>query len=226
MLRLDPAGGLLWQKCLGGTDFDRGFAVQQTADGRYVVAGITGSTDGDVTGNHGWSDLWVVKSDSVPVPPPTKPPVNATPATGYETPLVVHNADQVEPAIYDTRIVWRDTRYDDFQGDIYSYDLASHIEQPEIASRSDYGKFTTSDYDAVVSSAGIFGVWSGRSDADVNNEIYGRTLAGDPVNVTLLGQPGQRYISDLAIDGNWLVYVLSSGGDSHTLIKYDTTSGA
>lgn len=67
VVKLDAAGGLVWQKCLGGTGNDGAKAVQQTDDGGYIVAGYTTSTDGDVTGNHGTggsyptADAWVVK---------------------------------------------------------------------------------------------------------------------------------------------------------------------
>ena len=50
-----------WQKSLGGTEYDNAHCIQQTTDGGYIVAGITGSDDGDVTGNHGGGDVWVVK---------------------------------------------------------------------------------------------------------------------------------------------------------------------
>lgn len=55
---------LEWQKCLGGKDDDRAQSVQQTADGGYIVAGYATSTDGDVKGNHGVADDWVVKLDA------------------------------------------------------------------------------------------------------------------------------------------------------------------
>ena len=64
VVKLDAAGTLVWQKCLGGTSDDFGRAVQQTADGGYMVAGLTLSTDGDVAGNHGGYDAWVVKLDA------------------------------------------------------------------------------------------------------------------------------------------------------------------
>ncbi|HXS36366.1 MAG TPA: T9SS type A sorting domain-containing protein [Flavipsychrobacter sp.] len=61
VLKLNDTGKLLWQKCFGGSDEDRAFSVMQTIDGNYVVAGYTGSNDGQVTGNHGWFDYWIVK---------------------------------------------------------------------------------------------------------------------------------------------------------------------
>ena len=61
VIKLDSTGSITWQKSLGGTSQDYAYAIQQTADGGYIVAGYTTSTDGDVTGNHGDYDYWVVK---------------------------------------------------------------------------------------------------------------------------------------------------------------------
>lgn len=75
VLRLDIAGNLLWQKCLGGSNLNGGtgdddaYSGQQTSDGGYIVAGRAASTNGDITGSHGGaSDYWVVKlmADSIP----------------------------------------------------------------------------------------------------------------------------------------------------------------
>ncbi|MDN7025300.1 PKD domain-containing protein [Methanoculleus sp. FWC-SCC1] len=63
VVKLDDSGTLLWQRCLGGTGLDSGSAVRPSADGGYVIVGSTLSSDGDVCGNHGSSDLWVVKLD-------------------------------------------------------------------------------------------------------------------------------------------------------------------
>jgi len=61
ILKLDAGGNMAWQKCLGGTQIDEARSVQQTTDGGYIVAGQSNSNDGDVTGNHGYEDYWVVK---------------------------------------------------------------------------------------------------------------------------------------------------------------------
>jgi hypothetical protein len=53
-----------WQKCLGGTEGDAANSIQQTSDGGFIVAGYTESNDGDVSGNHGYDDFWVVKLNS------------------------------------------------------------------------------------------------------------------------------------------------------------------
>lgn len=61
VVKLDHVGDIQWQKSLGGSGNDRAYSAQQTADGGYIVAGQSKSNDGDVTGNHGYSDYWVVK---------------------------------------------------------------------------------------------------------------------------------------------------------------------
>ncbi len=63
LIKLDNAGNLIWQKCLGGTLDEQAFQVQQTIDGGYVVVGHSYSSDGDVSQNKGSSDIWVVRLD-------------------------------------------------------------------------------------------------------------------------------------------------------------------
>ena len=53
-----------WQKTIGGTNNDYTTCIQQTSDGGYIVAGYTNSTNGDVTGNHGSYDYWIIKLNS------------------------------------------------------------------------------------------------------------------------------------------------------------------
>ena len=63
ILKLDSYGIIQWQKCLGGTGLDKANSIQQISDGSYIVAGFTESNNGDVTGNHGGSDFWIIKFD-------------------------------------------------------------------------------------------------------------------------------------------------------------------
>jgi hypothetical protein len=64
IVKTDPSGTLEWQKSYGGSDNEEnGYGIQQTIDGGYIIAGITNSTDGDVTGKHWGTDYWVVKTD-------------------------------------------------------------------------------------------------------------------------------------------------------------------
>src|SRR5678815_2223993 len=61
IVNLTGSGNILWQKCLGGSDNDQAYSILPAMDSGYVVAGATYSNDGDVTGNHGSKDYWVVK---------------------------------------------------------------------------------------------------------------------------------------------------------------------
>ena len=64
VIKLNSNGEIQWQKALGGAADDRANSVQQTPDGGYIVAGYSNSTDGNVTGNHGKYDYWIVKLSS------------------------------------------------------------------------------------------------------------------------------------------------------------------
>jgi hypothetical protein len=66
--KVNIKGELEWQKCYGGSLDDRGRAIITTADGGYLISGMTSSNDGDVSGNHtsssGYSDAWLFKINS------------------------------------------------------------------------------------------------------------------------------------------------------------------
>jgi len=58
ILKLDSAGAVEWQKTYGGSGYDGALAIQQTAEGGYVVAGLTDSFGA------GFGDFWILKLDS------------------------------------------------------------------------------------------------------------------------------------------------------------------
>jgi len=65
VVKLSSAGGIQWQRPLGGYGEDAGYSIRQTPDGGYILAGTTASgNSGDVGGNHGDDDAWVVKLSS------------------------------------------------------------------------------------------------------------------------------------------------------------------
>lgn len=64
LVKINASGNIIWQKNFGGTNSDDLTCVLATTDGGCVVSGTTWSTNGDVTGNHGSTDIWVLKLDS------------------------------------------------------------------------------------------------------------------------------------------------------------------
>jgi hypothetical protein len=64
VVKIDTSGNLQWQKSFGGTSDDEAQSIIQTKDGGYIIAGWSSSNDGNVTGNHGGYDYWIVKIDT------------------------------------------------------------------------------------------------------------------------------------------------------------------
>jgi len=58
VLKLNSAGGIIWQKTLGGSEWDRTSSVRETTDGGYIVAGTTPSFGA------GSTDMWLMKLDA------------------------------------------------------------------------------------------------------------------------------------------------------------------
>ncbi len=63
LLKLDSDGNKQWEKFYGGKGKDSGNSITKTSDGGYAIAGVSYSSDGDVPGNSGNSDYWVIKVD-------------------------------------------------------------------------------------------------------------------------------------------------------------------
>ncbi|MBN8676660.1 MAG: T9SS type A sorting domain-containing protein [Chitinophagales bacterium] len=61
VVRLTNSGDLVWQKALGGSGIDQGYVIKQTADGGFIVAGESQSSNGDVSEENQGGDYWVVK---------------------------------------------------------------------------------------------------------------------------------------------------------------------
>jgi hypothetical protein len=58
---LTPSMEIQWQRSMGGSAIDHGYAMDSGHDGGAIMVGYSVSADGDLTGNHGETDLWVVK---------------------------------------------------------------------------------------------------------------------------------------------------------------------
>ena len=61
VIKLDLSGNLQWQQSLGGSGDETAYDISLTNDNGFIVAGVTASNDGQVSGNHGGKDFWVVK---------------------------------------------------------------------------------------------------------------------------------------------------------------------
>jgi len=64
IVKLTSTGEIDWQKSLGGSESDEAYSIQQTTDGGYIIAGYSRSNAGDVSGNHGSFDYWIIKLTS------------------------------------------------------------------------------------------------------------------------------------------------------------------
>ena len=64
-IKLNKIGSLEWQKLMVDRGMNLRILLPQTKDSGYIFTGWTSSTDGDVTNKHGYSDIWVVKLNSI-----------------------------------------------------------------------------------------------------------------------------------------------------------------
>jgi len=62
IVEVDGVGNKIWQRTFGGTGQfgDSFFDLIKNPGNEYVAAGGTNSNDGDITGNHGAEDAWVI----------------------------------------------------------------------------------------------------------------------------------------------------------------------
>ena len=63
VVKLDEGGEMLWEKTFGGSGIEQAYDAAPAKDGGFVIVGQGYSNDGDATGNHGSSDVWVIKID-------------------------------------------------------------------------------------------------------------------------------------------------------------------
>jgi gliding motility-associated-like protein len=61
VVKLSSTGAIQWQNSYGGEQNEYLYGMQPTPDGGYILAGNTLSVGGQVSGNHGGLDYWVVK---------------------------------------------------------------------------------------------------------------------------------------------------------------------
>ncbi len=67
IVKIDAMGNIQWENTIGGSSQDILTSLQQTADGGYILGGVSSSNiSGDKTENcSGISDYWIVKTDSL-----------------------------------------------------------------------------------------------------------------------------------------------------------------
>lgn len=63
IFKINDNGDTLWSKCYGGLSVESGYSIQETNDSCIIVAGIAASSGGDVHGNNGIQDFWILKLD-------------------------------------------------------------------------------------------------------------------------------------------------------------------
>lgn len=61
LVKIAANGEVKWKRSFGGSDVDNAYAACETPDGGFLVVGYSKSIDGDVTGNHGKKDIWIIK---------------------------------------------------------------------------------------------------------------------------------------------------------------------
>ena len=61
IIKISATGNLVWEKSFGGSEIDEAHAINKSADGNYLIAGDTRSSDLDISQNNGAADLWVIK---------------------------------------------------------------------------------------------------------------------------------------------------------------------
>lgn len=65
VIKLDGNGHTTWAKTFGGSGVDAGYSIISTSDGGYMIAGISGSNNGDIPNqNHGGGDVLAMKLNS------------------------------------------------------------------------------------------------------------------------------------------------------------------
>ena len=53
-----------WQKCIGGSQLDIPVKIERLKNGKLLMLSNVDSHDGDISSNHGSTDMWLTKLDS------------------------------------------------------------------------------------------------------------------------------------------------------------------
>ncbi len=63
-VKFNDNGDKIWQKTYGGSEFESARSIHPLDNGKYVIAGNTRSTNGDVSANKGQNDAWAYIIDA------------------------------------------------------------------------------------------------------------------------------------------------------------------
>lgn len=63
-IKFDAEGNFIWSKTFGGSAYDDFTNIIEIDNGGFLITGTTASNDGDVSGNHGGEDIWLVRLSS------------------------------------------------------------------------------------------------------------------------------------------------------------------
>ncbi len=104
ILKLTATGDTVWTRCYGGSNDDMVYAIQQTSDGKYIVAGYSQSTDGNLTGNYEGKDSWILKlGNSNGIPTQNIKQMAVYPNPAHNKLLITATTNQAIVTIYDTK---------------------------------------------------------------------------------------------------------------------------
>ncbi len=60
VLKVDASGNLIWQKSVGGTEIDFLYDAVELNNRNIIAVGESGSSNGDISENKGFSDALVI----------------------------------------------------------------------------------------------------------------------------------------------------------------------
>lgn len=63
LIKINPNGELLWEKTIGGSNFDVARSIVKSQNNGFILAGSSRSNNIDVSENNGQNDAWILKVD-------------------------------------------------------------------------------------------------------------------------------------------------------------------
>jgi uncharacterized protein (TIGR02145 family) len=175
LIKTDVVGNEQWNRTFGGSNNDRGYSVQQSQDGGYIIAGITSSFGA------GLNDFWLIKTNSEGYEEWNQTYGGDWNDTGYSLQqtddggyIIVGNTSYGQTARYDIFIIKTD-----LQGNLewsQSYGNQNTDEEGFSVQQTDDGGFILVGYTSFLGN-GQKDVWLIKTDV-VGNEQWNRTFGG------------------------------------------------